>query len=241
MIRLTKSFLIMAFYFIQSRLIRSYSRTRFSTLRPSSGSVLRVRDLLLKSTRAKPMQHYEYRLSSISSPNASTAQSEASQKKDKLSSGRMSPAYESNPSSAEYNEFIKCIKFKDFEGLKTLYHRNKAIGLLPMKPRTYNSILVVCQDAEHLSLALEVFEDMMSMEVPPVESTFLPLIRCYCNSGDVLTSLNLIKQMRDIGLEPKLRTYQPVLDKLCEVCIPILELESGLTNYFIRRLATLIR
>lgn len=205
----------MIMYLIQSRFIRSYAHL----LNPFSSH--RFRTFIARSTKTRHSSSQDYRLYSSTSSNSTSSSINSSEvsKKSSLSSSRLSPAYESNQGSAEYDEFIKYIRFKDFEGLKTLYHRNKAIGMLPLKQKTYNSILVVCQESAHLPLALEVFEDMVKMDVPPIESTFLPLIRCYCSVDDVLTSLNLVKQMRDIGIEPKLRTYQPILDTLCKVRI----------------------
>ncbi len=81
----------------------------------------------------------------------------------------------------------------------------------------YAAILSVCTKKEHLSFALAVFNEMIEMKIAPCEATYVPLIRCYSDDNQTKVALELIDQMKLLGLEPKLRTYIPVFEHMCTV------------------------
>lgn len=217
----------MILYLIQSRLTRSYSRLLF----PSQSFSLRSTNkffhysLIAKSTKTKHSSFQDFRLLSTAISNSTSP---------------IAPPRKANPKfeisgSAEQSELINYLKMKDFEGLSSIYHINKAEGMLPLKVASFKTFLSVCHDVVHLPFALELFEDMMALNLEPDEPIFLSLIRCYSSVGDVLTSLNIIKQMRDNGIEPRLRTYQPIIDALYKVSIVHLNNYSYIIRLFIGR------
>lgn len=79
----------------------------------------------------------------------------------------------------------------------------------------YAAILSVCTQKEHLTFATAVFNEMIEMKIAPCEATYVPLIRCYSADNQINTALELIDQMKLLGLEPKLRTYIPVFEHMC--------------------------
>lgn len=131
------------------------------------------------------------------------------------------PGYESNLSSEERKIFIRSIANRNFDDVINIYtkYKNSNPPILPRKMATFGSILSVCSKAAHVDKALEVFRDFVKTGLVPSENIFLPLLRCYSDAGDVDTCLDLIRQMKDVGINPKLRCYQPMFDKLFEVII----------------------
>lgn len=77
-------------------------------------------------------------------------------------------------------------------------------------------LLHACYKADHLLCALQLFNDMISHKIIPPESAFYSLIQCYSDAGDIESALGLIKQMKEIGIEPRFRSYQPILDYTCK-------------------------
>lgn len=115
---------------------------------------------------------------------------------------------------AIYREIVICVKNKDVDKALKLYEDSKVKGIV-FKNNIYLAMLSLCQKSEHLSSATDIFNDMIASEQPPSEQSYLALIRCTCDAGKVDDAMTLVKQMIEIGIETKLRTYQPILEVLC--------------------------
>ena len=94
-----------------------------------------------------------------------------------------------------------------YEQLKTAGHR--------LRSNIQLSVLSVCYKIEHLQVAIDMFNDMIESGVPPTEQSYLALIRCHSDGGNVDDAIAFVKHMITIGIEPKIRTYQPILESLC--------------------------
>jgi pentatricopeptide repeat protein len=58
--------------------------------------------------------------------------------------------------------------------------KNRAISL-------YTTAISICNKAQHLERALEISKEMESLfaKTAPLEAIQLPIIRCYCDKGDI--------------------------------------------------------
>jgi len=113
-----------------------------------------------------------------------------------------------------YRDIVKHVKNKESDKALSAYKETKERGIV-FKSNVYLAMLSVCQKAEHLTSALELFNDMISSGTPPSEQSYLALIRCHCDGGNIDDAMALVRQMIEIGIETKLRTYQPILELLC--------------------------
>ena len=111
-------------------------------------------------------------------------------------------------------EFLECIKSREFEPAMSLYARMKQSGMVP-KDGIINGLLSVCHKASHLDSALEIFDDLIAHSIPLNEPAYMVLIRCYSDGGQTTKALALMEQMKESMIEPKLRTYHPILEAEC--------------------------
>ena len=111
-------------------------------------------------------------------------------------------------------EFRKVIRDREFLPAIALYERMKLIDFRP-RESVLTGLLSICQRKEHLANAIELFAAYPASGIVPNESAYMSLIRCYSDNGEINVALDLIEQMFALNLEPKLRTYQPVLEAVC--------------------------
>ena len=103
-------------------------------------------------------------------------------------------------------------KDRNFNAAMDVY---KDQSLWERKDRFFSLFLSVCYKAEHLSHAMHLFNEMAAANIAPSEPAYLALIRCNTDNDDIDTSLGLIKHMIELDIEPKLRTYHPILEAIC--------------------------
>eukprot|EP00597_Dinobryon_sp_UTEXLB2267_P008096 CAMPEP_0170085454 /NCGR_PEP_ID=MMETSP0019_2-20121128/20323_1 /TAXON_ID=98059 /ORGANISM="Dinobryon sp., Strain UTEXLB2267" /LENGTH=619 /DNA_ID=CAMNT_0010301903 /DNA_START=397 /DNA_END=2256 /DNA_ORIENTATION=- len=82
------------------------------------------------------------------------------------------------------------------------------------KLNLYTYILSACNKASHLPYALEVKAALESLcfETSSLESTNLPLIRCYCDKGEIAKAMELVLTLIDRKKDLRLRTFNPILE-----------------------------
>ena len=119
-----------------------------------------------------------------------------------------------NQVEAIYKELVGYVKNKDTDKALNLYANTKDLNL-NFNNNVYVILLSVCQRADHLPHVIQLFNDMSLANIPPTEQSYLAMIRCYSDGGDVDKAIALVKHMISVGIEPKLRTYQPILECLC--------------------------
>lgn len=112
-------------------------------------------------------------------------------------------------------EFRKVIRSREFEPAMALYARMKEANYYS-RESVLTGLLSICQKKEHLRDALAIFKDFAAGGIPPNESAFMSLIRCYSDDGQITEALALIEQMSLANLELKLRSYHPVLEAICK-------------------------
>ena len=103
-------------------------------------------------------------------------------------------------------------KDRNFDAAMEIY---KDHSMWERKDRFFSLFLSVCYKAEHLPHAMRIFNDMATANIAPAEPAYLALIRCNTDNNDIETSLGLIKHMIELEIEPKLRTYHPILEAIC--------------------------
>lgn len=115
-----------------------------------------------------------------------------------------------------FDDLIKHVHGKNFKAAMESYECLKVAGY-PTKPNTFNSLLSVCCKAEHLPAALRLFDDMKGVNSGKrSEQAYLALIRCYSAAGEIDMALSLVAEMESLSLEPRLRTYHPIFEAICE-------------------------
>jgi uncharacterized membrane protein len=103
-------------------------------------------------------------------------------------------------------------KDRNFDAAMEIY---KDQTLWERKDRFFSLFLSVCYKAEHLPHAVHIFNEMAVANIAPSEPSYLALIRCNTDNNDIETSLGLIKHMIELEIEPKLRTFHPILEAMC--------------------------
>ena len=111
-------------------------------------------------------------------------------------------------------ELLGYVKAKESQGALEIFKYLKNNGH-KLKSNIHLSVLSVCYRQEHLQVAIDLFNEMIESGVPPTEQSYLALIRCQSDGGLVDEAIALVKHMISVGIEPKLRTYQPILESLC--------------------------
>ncbi|KAF5743945.1 proteinaceous RNase P 1 chloroplastic/mitochondrial-like [Tripterygium wilfordii] len=92
----------------------------------------------------------------------------------------------------------------------------------------YNVVLYLCschdssaelsEDPSDLGLkrGFKIFQQMLSEKVAPNEATFTSVARLAAAMNDPEMAFDLVKQMKQCGIPPKLRSYEPALLGFCE-------------------------
>ncbi|GAB2274630.1 hypothetical protein Dimus_009399 [Dionaea muscipula] len=117
-----------------------------------------------------------------------------------------------------------CLRRKDFAGAISIYE--SAISQnLRLSHHHFNSLLHLCTIPETLDssksrIALDygfrVFYQMLSRGISPTEATITQVARLAVAKDDPDHAFELVKDMNNYGLLPRLRTYGPALYCYCE-------------------------
>ncbi|XP_078169954.1 proteinaceous RNase P 2 [Carex rostrata] len=117
---------------------------------------------------------------------------------------------------------ITCTKSGDVSGALSVLSAALSAGIRP-SANNFNSLLHLLSSQASLDPALvdsafNLFDQMLSYNISPSESTITSMARIACHKsdgGDL--SFDLVMSMNDkFGIKPRLRTYTPCLSFFCE-------------------------
>lgn len=130
------------------------------------------------------------------------------------------------PESVLRHKLDQCSKHGDFsEGIR-LYNEARASNI-QLNVHHYNVLLYLCspnndgsgQDVDNfvgLEKGFEIFKQMQLDKVIPNEATFTNASRLAAAKKDPEMAFELVKEMKNHGIIPKLRSYGPALFEFCE-------------------------
>lgn len=126
---------------------------------------------------------------------------------------------ETNGESDAYAPFfpsmIFAVKKGDYELAKTTcenFHRKTLTRSAKSFPPIYNLYFSLFQTKEQLPHLLSLVDDFRKLNIPLSEITYLSLIRCYCDAGDIDTAWKYVEEMKTTGLENRPRVLSPFFD-----------------------------
>ncbi|ONI31014.1 hypothetical protein PRUPE_1G287700 [Prunus persica] len=103
-----------------------------------------------------------------------------------------------------------------------IYDEARSRGL-PLSLHHYNVLLYLCSsnggaddDGVGLKRGFEIFRQMVDDKVVPNEATFTSAARLAAAAEDPEMAFHLVKQMKGLGIPPKLRSYGPALFGFCK-------------------------
>ncbi|PPR93512.1 hypothetical protein GOBAR_AA27155 [Gossypium barbadense] len=121
-----------------------------------------------------------------------------------------------------------CSKHGKLEEALRLYDESISNGV-SLKLHHYNMLLYLCareasgdgsqlNELKELGLkrGFEIFQKMVGDEVSPNETTFTSMARLAVAREDPDMAFELVKQMKSLGIPPRLRSYGPALLGFCE-------------------------
>ena len=114
------------------------------------------------------------------------------------------------------SEFKVIMRSRDFDAAMDLYHTMKADSGYVFHQSVLTGFSSICHKKEHLSSALEIFNNFTVIGITPNETAFMSLVRCNSDNGDCAIALKLVDEMKLLSLELKLRTYHPILEAACK-------------------------
>ncbi|CAH9117479.1 unnamed protein product [Cuscuta epithymum] len=123
----------------------------------------------------------------------------------------------------------RCSKSGDLKEALRLYHEAKLNGV-ELNVNHYNSLLYLCSvwsskdDAESKEFGIQegfdIFRIMGLKNILPNEGTFTNVARLAAAKEDPVLAFDLVKQMKDSCIPPKLRSYGPALFGFCKKGMP---------------------
>ena len=126
--------------------------------------------------------------------------------------------FSKNHINDSYGTFLTYIKHKQVERAVYLFQKMK-LELFNEKRKlpadSYSSLSHLFHKAEHLKFAEELFDELIKDHSQPNEQTYLALIRCCCDAGDIGRARILLNDVLKLPVEPRLRTYHPLIECLC--------------------------
>ncbi|XP_061374808.1 proteinaceous RNase P 1, chloroplastic/mitochondrial-like [Gastrolobium bilobum] len=139
----------------------------------------------------------------------------------KLSSKARRKAANESPQGVLQRKLNQCSKSGDVVEALHLYDESQKIGVM-LNIDHYNKLLYLCSMSPNLSdLALkrgfEIFQQMLNDQVEPNEATFTNAARLAAAKEDPEMAFELLKQMKNVGIAPKLRSYGPALYGFCKM------------------------
>ncbi|XP_057801622.1 proteinaceous RNase P 1, chloroplastic/mitochondrial-like [Salvia miltiorrhiza] len=109
----------------------------------------------------------------------------------------------------------QCSKIGDFAEALRLYEEAKA-NTVPLNLHHYNVLLYLCSSSGgSFEKGFEIFKQMGVDNVAPNEATFTNISRLAASREDPELAFTLVKQMKNHGIAPKLRSYGPALFGFC--------------------------
>lgn len=114
----------------------------------------------------------------------------------------------------------QCSKNGDLAEALRLYEEARA-NSVQLNAHHYNVLLYLCSsnsedNPESLAKGFQIFKQMGVDGVAPNEATFTNISRLAASKEDPELAFSLVKQMKDHGIAPKLRSYGPALFGFCK-------------------------
>nr|KYP48308.1 hypothetical protein KK1_030000 [Cajanus cajan] len=139
----------------------------------------------------------------------------------KLWSKAKRKAFFDSPEGVLLRNLNDCSKDGDVvQALRHYDHARQSGTLLTLDH--YNKLLYLCSlqngDVPHLGLkrGFEIFQQMLNDRVQPNEATFTIAARVAAAKEDPDMAFELLKQMKNVAVAPKLRSYEPALFGFCK-------------------------
>ncbi|XP_021298918.1 proteinaceous RNase P 1, chloroplastic/mitochondrial isoform X3 [Herrania umbratica] len=134
-------------------------------------------------------------------------------------------AHRESPESVLKYKLDMCSKHGNLVEALRLYEEGRSNGVT-LKQHHYNVLLYLCAreasgdgvELKELGLkrGFEIFQKMVGDKVSPNEATFTSMARLAVAREDPDLAFELVKQMKSLGIPPKLRSYGPALFGFCE-------------------------
>ncbi|KAK6256366.1 Protein-only RNase P [Theobroma cacao] len=179
---------------------------RISNVHVNYFAVDKTRNLSAVATAAK---------STVNTSNSTNAMSNKARKK----------AHRESPESVLKYKLDMCSKHGKLVEALRLYEEGRSNGVT-LKQHHYNVLLYLCAreasgdgvELKELGLkrGFEIFQKMVGDKVSPNETTFTSMARLAVAREDPDLAFELVKQMKSLGIPPKLRSYGPALFGFCE-------------------------
>jgi hypothetical protein len=107
---------------------------------------------------------------------------------------------------------IEKVKAKDFNGVFSFYEKQKREGIA-IRSEFYNTMLAVCDKAEHLNFVYSIINEMMYTGANISEQTYVALIRCLSDADRIEEAIDHLNRIDESNL--RVRTFQPIFEALC--------------------------
>jgi len=140
----------------------------------------------------------------------------------KLSNKARRKAFHESPEGVLLRKLNQCSYEGDIVQALCHYDEARKLGVL-LNLDHYNKLLYLCSaenaDAPHLGLkrGFEIFQQMLNDRVEPNEATFTSAARLAAAKEDPDMAFELLKQMKNAAIAPKLRSYEPALFGFCKM------------------------
>ncbi|KAK9130917.1 hypothetical protein Sjap_011404 [Stephania japonica] len=81
-----------------------------------------------------------------------------------------------------------------------------------------NGTIQVTEDVKRYALmrGIEIYENMLLKKIPLNEAALTSVARMAMSMGDGMMALDMVKQMKELGIKPRLRSYGPALFTFCK-------------------------
>ncbi|XP_054816103.1 proteinaceous RNase P 1, chloroplastic/mitochondrial-like isoform X2 [Prosopis cineraria] len=148
----------------------------------------------------------------------------------RLSNKAKRKAINESPEGILRHKLNECSKGGDIVEALKLYDEARSNGVA-LNLHHYNSLLYLCSSHAHVKIdnkndentmilglrrGFEIFQQMLVDKVAPNEATFTSTARLAAARDDPEMAFELLKQMKNCGIAPKLRSYEPSLFGFCE-------------------------
>ncbi|KAH1212183.1 Proteinaceous RNase P 1, chloroplastic/mitochondrial [Glycine max] len=140
----------------------------------------------------------------------------------KLSSKARRKAFYESPEGVLLRKLNECSKDGNVAQALCHYDEARKLGVL-LNLDHYNKLLYLCSIESAagfpnlgLKRGFEVFQQMLNDRVQPNEATFTNAARLAAANEDPDMAFELLKQMKNVAIAPKLRSYEPALFGFCK-------------------------
>ncbi|KAK4773623.1 hypothetical protein SAY87_028642 [Trapa incisa] len=128
-----------------------------------------------------------------------------------------------SPEIAFQLDLNACSKHGDLKGAIALYEKATSSQNLRLNLQHVNSLLYICSNSvsdpslkeSAVQFGFCVYDRLLSSKIDPNEATITAVARLAAASGEGDRAFALVKSMRDLGVIPRLRTYDPALYWFC--------------------------